>query len=143
MRSGRACKPFKGKCPIPYPVDRVEANRSAGCHVVQASCPNTGPTEGSARRSGDHDEPMPKYTRRTAVQDYLTLYPDIAERWVNRCQACGRVGFKPEMPDDAGGAHYLKREIAPLELDVRGLCDVCSGVALDDGRPSDQVKGHS
>jgi len=70
--------------------------------------------------------PVPKYTRRTGVDDYLTLYPDIAERWLNRCLACGRVGFKPEMPDEARGAHFLKREVEPLSLDVRGLCDVCA-----------------
>jgi hypothetical protein len=69
---------------------------------------------------------VPKYTRRTAVEDYLTLYPDIAERWVNRCLGCGRVGFKPEMPDDARGAHFLKTEVEPLSLDERGLCDVCA-----------------
>ena len=71
---------------------------------------------------------MPKYTRKTAVDDYLSLYPEIEERWVNRCIACGRVGYRPEMPDDAPGAHYLKREIEPLTTDQRGLCDVCVSV---------------
>jgi hypothetical protein len=69
---------------------------------------------------------VPKYTRRTGVEDYLTQYPDIAEGWVNRCIACGRVGFKPEMPDEARGAHFLKKEMEPLPLDHRGLCDVCA-----------------
>ena len=72
---------------------------------------------------------MPKYTRRTGVEDYLTLYPDIADRWVNRCLACGRVGFKPEMPDGARGAHFLKTEIEPLSLNDRGMCRVCAAAS--------------
>ncbi len=69
---------------------------------------------------------MPRYTRQGAVEDYLALYPEVAKRWTNRCVACGRVGYKPEMPDEARGAHFLKRELEELVTDDLSQCEVCA-----------------
>ena len=59
------------------------------------------------------------------------MYPDIEKRWVNRCVACGSIGYRPEMPDTARGARQLKRELRPLPLNALGFCDVCGPVATD------------
>jgi hypothetical protein len=39
-----------------------------------------------------------KGVKREAGKKYLAVFPKM-ERWINRCVACQRVGYKPEMPD--------------------------------------------
>jgi hypothetical protein len=79
---------------------------------------------------------VPRYTRQTAVEDYLKPYPKIADRWINRCVACGCVGYKPDMPDEARRAHFLKHELAPLPLDDLGRCDNCAATNRYFAKPS-------
>jgi hypothetical protein len=61
------------------------------------------------------------------AQDYVRAYP-AAAKWVQRCGACGREGLRLDMPVDEPFARNLRRMLEPMELDDRGLCDVCSGV---------------
>jgi len=59
---------------------------------------------------------------------YLAMYPDL-QRWMNVCVACGREGYKPEMPENiyphfSVGAQNLREMFRPLDV-VDGLCEVC------------------
>jgi hypothetical protein len=69
---------------------------------------------------------VPRYTRKPEIADYLAMFPEVEERWINRCIACGRIGYKPGMPDKAKGARTVKHDLQPLALDEVGFCEVCA-----------------
>jgi hypothetical protein len=71
---------------------------------------------------------MPRYTRKPEIDDYLAMFPEVESRWVNRCTACGSRGYKPETPNDAKGAHRVKRDLQPLPLNDVGCCEECARV---------------
>jgi hypothetical protein len=60
---------------------------------------------------------------------YLEMYPDRTEPWMNRCRACQRIGYKPELPENIPPgivAQNLRMYFRPLALDDRGLCEMCA-----------------
>lgn len=61
---------------------------------------------------------------------YLRMYPKL-NKWISRCGACNRVGYKPELPDSVAGASNLRKMFPPLELDARGLCEQCREVVVE------------
>lgn len=68
-----------------------------------------------------------KHTK-SETDQYLAVYPDL-QRWMNVCAACGREGYKPEMPENIYphfnvGAQNLRAMFRPLDV-VDGLCEVC------------------
>lgn len=63
-------------------------------------------------------------------EDYLRMYPKL-NKWMNRCGACNRVGYKPALPDEVTGSSNLRKMFPPLELDTRGLCEQCRLVVTD------------
>jgi hypothetical protein len=79
---------------------------------------------------------MPRYSRKSDIDDYLAMFPEVESRWVNRCAACGRRGYKPETPDEAKGAYRIKHDLQPLALDHAGLCEVCASAAARLGNSS-------
>lgn len=60
--------------------------------------------------------------------------PEV-RRFVNQCGGCGRVGVKPDAPDEfsrfAPLGPGLRERIGVLTLDGRGLCALC-GRLLDE-----------
>ncbi len=70
------------------------------------------------------------YYRPSEGDNYLIKYPKL-RRWVNTCSACGRVGYRPDMPKQIAGSHInvaaqtLRRIYAPLSVDENGLCEQC------------------
>jgi hypothetical protein len=65
-------------------------------------------------------------------------------RWLNQCVACGRIGYKPELPArttarlrlgaefsdfPTGIGHTIRSTFEPLPVDSSGLCDVCRNVS--------------
>jgi hypothetical protein len=67
---------------------------------------------------------------RSGGDSYLAHFPKF-QRWINLCAACGRKGYKPEMPERIGmnkdgfGADTIRRFFEPLELDAEGRCEQC------------------
>jgi hypothetical protein len=62
-------------------------------------------------------------------EEYLAQYPKLL-RWMNRCVACQRVGYKPDMPDQiyrhfSVSAANIRQYFAPLDVDSDGLCEQC------------------
>ena len=60
---------------------------------------------------------------------YLAMYPKL-HRWMNRCVACQRLGYKPELPDQiyrwpSAHASNLRRYFPALEVDAESLCEQC------------------
>lgn len=64
-------------------------------------------------------------------------------RWLNECTACGRIGYKPELParttarlrlgsdfaDFTTGLGFaIRTTFEPLAVDERGLCESCQRV---------------
>lgn len=64
-------------------------------------------------------------------------------RWLNQCVACGRIGFKPELPRrttarlrlgtdfadfTTGIGHFTRATFDPLPVDESGLCDICRNI---------------
>jgi len=71
-------------------------------------------------------------------QQYLKQFPKL-QRWINCCAACGRQGYKPEMPvriTPGAAAGNLRRFLPPLAIDELGLCEQCrSAFDLPDTGP--------
>ena len=80
--------------------------------------------------------------RKQESQQILAADPAY-RRWLNECAACGRIGYKPELPDRTttrlrlgsdfadfvtGIGHTIRTSFEPLPVDERGLCDVCTHV---------------
>lgn len=63
---------------------------------------------------------------------YLSMYPQIAKRWINECIGCHVQGYKPDMPekiDNSGNQGIMKynvmRYFKPLPVDDIGMCEQC------------------
>lgn len=59
------------------------------------------------------------------------------ERWINQCIACGRQGYKPDMPDqiypwESLHATNIKKYYPPMQVNEYGLCDQCSAATETD-----------
>ena len=74
---------------------------------------------------------MAKY--RDDGESYLKFYPHIKKRWIHTCIACGRQGYKPELPekiDNKSLQCIMKKTIMqyfePLSIDDTGFCEVCA-----------------
>jgi hypothetical protein len=67
---------------------------------------------------------------RSKADEYLAQYPDLL-RWINVCAACGRRGYKPDLPENIY-AHFniaarkLRELLCPLAVNETGICDVCA-----------------
>jgi hypothetical protein len=75
-------------------------------------------------------------------EEYLAMYP-FMERWMNRCIACQRLGYKPEMPDlvrswPSAHADYIRSYFSPLEVDADGFCEQCHN-AKNYGKTEDDL----
>jgi hypothetical protein len=62
-------------------------------------------------------------------ESYLARFPKL-DRWMSRCIACGRQGYKPELPDQiyrwpSAHAAHLRAYFEPMEVDGEGLCEQC------------------
>jgi hypothetical protein len=64
---------------------------------------------------------------------YLSMYPDIAKRWINECTMCHFQGYKPEMPEMIGSDIYqtniknlLMGYFQPLNITEMGMCEQCN-----------------
>jgi hypothetical protein len=65
---------------------------------------------------------------------YLKMYPKQTQRWMNRCGACQRLGYKPEMPEDITPgclAQNLRSYFEPLLVNEIGLCPMCAATLGD------------
>ncbi|NOT65350.1 MAG: hypothetical protein HOP06_04845 [Methylotenera sp.] len=59
---------------------------------------------------------------------YLRMHPNLL-KWINQCIACGRKGYKPEMPvndDPKFNGQNLRRYFEPLSTNDIGLCQQCA-----------------
>ena len=61
---------------------------------------------------------------------YLSMYPDL-HRWLNACVACGRRGYKPDLPENIYphfnvAATNLRAMFEELAVDENGMCSVCA-----------------
>jgi hypothetical protein len=66
---------------------------------------------------------------RQAARDELLAGSAAARRWVWNCLLCGRVGYKPALPEEIdrrGTAGQLRRLFGPLELDKNRICEGCT-----------------
>ena len=60
---------------------------------------------------------------------YLQMYPHLW-KWMNRCGACGHLGYKPELPPRIGqgvAAQNLRKYFPELAVNSIGLCAQCAG----------------
>ena len=68
---------------------------------------------------------------------YLKLHPRETARWMNTCAACGRRGYKPEMPRvittrlgreeiQTALATHVRNNFEQLALNDADLCDQCA-----------------
>ena len=72
-------------------------------------------------------------------QDRYAADPQY-RRWLNQCVACGRIGFKPELPErttarlrlgsdfadfKTGIGQTIRAAFEELAVDDCGLCEVC------------------
>lgn len=77
--------------------------------------------------------------RKSEQQQELAADPRY-RRWLNQCAACGRIGYKPELPRQTtarlrlgtdfadfttGIGQTIRTTFEPLPLDARDLCDIC------------------
>jgi hypothetical protein len=60
----------------------------------------------------------------------IALSDPAARRWVNQCGGCGRVGVKPEAPEQFSRFEPmgpgLRARFGVLPLDDHGLCGLCA-----------------
>lgn len=63
---------------------------------------------------------------------YLSMYPEIAKRWINECGICHCQGYKPEMPEkicsvsnQANIKKHLMSYFQPLAVNEIGICEQC------------------
>ena len=71
-------------------------------------------------------------------EKYLKMYPEL-DRWMNRCIACQRIGYKPEMPKQisrpgSAAARNIRKYFSPLEIDGDGLCEQCRDAQILEGQ---------
>ncbi|MFF5400251.1 hypothetical protein ACFY5J_22545 [Peribacillus butanolivorans] len=60
------------------------------------------------------------------------MYPEL-RKWINQCDACNDIGYKPEVPlelstyggETSAVAKNLRKFFKELPLNEIGLCDVC------------------
>ena len=64
--------------------------------------------------------------------EYLAMYPDIANRWINACVICRYQGYKPEMPEKIGSDStqanikaLLMSYFQPMSINEIGICEQC------------------
>ncbi|MCM3599056.1 hypothetical protein M4D55_25300 [Metabacillus idriensis] len=68
----------------------------------------------------------------TEGEEYLMMYPKL-RKWINQCNACQDIGYKPELPlglstydgDISAAADNLRAFFICLQINEVGLCDVC------------------
>ncbi len=62
--------------------------------------------------------------------EQLAITSPSVRRWVHQCGGCGRVGVKPDAPEqftrDGRRASRLRAHIGVLQLDERGMCELCA-----------------
>ena len=69
--------------------------------------------------------------KRFTGDDYLAKYPRFL-KWMNQCVACGRKGYKPEMPpndDPKFTGQNLRSYFEPLAVNDVNLCTQCAAHA--------------
>ena len=66
-------------------------------------------------------------------KSYLTMYPDVAKRWINECIICHSQGYKPDLPDkiidgseQAIMRNNLMRLFRPLSVNDISICEQCA-----------------
>jgi len=66
---------------------------------------------------------------KTEPTDPEWLFKDPRTRkWMRRCVACQRWGYAADAPAEFFGRAHLEKHFGKLELDDRGLCDLCGHV---------------
>lgn len=68
--------------------------------------------------------------RTKALNDYADLVPQASRKWLVRCVACGRIGYREGTP--RLGVWGFRRGFAQLDLDDSGLCAECSAALEHD-----------
>jgi hypothetical protein len=68
---------------------------------------------------------------------YLAHFPKL-QKQINRCAACGRQGYRPDMPEQihqhfSFASDILKKHFTVLEVNSVGLCEQCA-LALERSR---------
>jgi len=65
--------------------------------------------------------------------EYIAQFPREAARWMNTCAACGRKGYRPELPEvitrgtiETALADNLRALFKPLSVNEHGLCQTCA-----------------
>ena len=64
-------------------------------------------------------------SRKFTPLDEYARFPGV-QKWLVTCQGCGRVGYRPDTPDD-DKHRGVRRGREPLLVNDAGLCAVCSG----------------
>ena len=69
--------------------------------------------------------------------DYLRRYPSLW-KWMNKCNGCGTVGYKPELPEHIHSEDavpqlqwndkYIRKYFKPLYLNEKGYCEICEKI---------------
>jgi hypothetical protein len=70
--------------------------------------------------------------------DYLRRFPKLW-KWMNRCAVCGRLGHKPDLPQQIGPeknpfASVLRRFFTPLDLNEVGVCEQCAAANAESNK---------
>lgn len=47
-------------------------------------------------------------------------------RWLVRCAACNRIGYRADMPDDAFNRSWMARILEAMDLDEQGRYETCA-----------------
>lgn len=71
--------------------------------------------------------------KRPSGDNYLATYPRFL-KWMNQCGACGRKGYKPEMPpndDPKFSGQNLRSYFEPLPVNDISLCAQCAAQAVN------------
>ncbi|MGN1030485.1 MAG: hypothetical protein ACI4PQ_02670 [Butyricicoccaceae bacterium] len=67
---------------------------------------------------------------RGEAEAYISQYPEL-KKWINECMVCHTKGYRPDMPEQVGGAssiaaHHIKKLFRPLALNEAGICPQCA-----------------